>query len=410
MKQHNELQAFFQDRLAGYLDLLHQMVDINSFTANAQGVNRLGELTAACFAPLGFQAETVQSTNPRYGQHLYLTRRGTGQQTLALISHLDTVFAPEEEIQNDFHWRVDGDRVFGPGTVDIKGGTVMILMTLEGLQHSYPEIFESITWIVALDATEETLSVDFDRALLDRLTVAPNPSACLVFEGGTPANGKYPYVTARKGRASFKVLVEGRSAHAGNRHHQGANAIVQMGHTVQRIAALTNYDQQITFNVGVVRGGVVVNRVPHFAEAEVEMRAFSPEIFEQGVADMLALSGQAEVVSRDGYPCKVDIRLTDRSAPWPRNPQTDRLFDLWREVGSGLGMPVIPEERGGLSDGNLLWNHYPTLDGLGPEGNNAHCSEWARDGSKEQEYAVISSFVPKAVLNTLAITQLIEGQ
>lgn len=409
MKKHEELGAFFEQRLAGYLDLLHQMVDINSFTANPQGVNQLGELTAARFAILGFDVEKVQSANPRYGQHLYLTRHGTGPHTLALISHLDTVFAPEEEIQNDFHWRVEGDRVFGPGTVDIKGGTVMILMTLEALQRHFPEIFESTTWIVALDATEETLSIDFDHHLLERLAEAPAPLACLVFEGGTPANGKYPYVTARKGRASFKVQVEGRSAHAGNRHHQGANAIVQMGHTVQRIAALTNYDQQITFNVGVVRGGVVVNRVPHFAEAEVEMRAFSPQIFEQGVADMLALNGQAQVVSQDGYPCKVEIRLTDRSVPWPRNPQTDRLFDLWRAVGAGLGMPVIPEERGGLSDGNLLWDHYPTLDGLGPEGNNAHCSERADDGSKEQEYVLISSFVPKAVLNTLAIHNLIAG-
>jgi glutamate carboxypeptidase len=48
-----------------------------------------------------------------------------------------------------------------------------------------------------------------------------------------------------------------------------------------------------------------------------------------------------------------------------------------------------------------------TLDGLGPSGENAHCSERSEDGSKEQEYVLASSFVPKAVLNTVAIIGLI---
>ena len=43
------------------LEMLRQMVGINSFTANRQGVDRLGRLTAECFAPLGFTAEFVPS-------------------------------------------------------------------------------------------------------------------------------------------------------------------------------------------------------------------------------------------------------------------------------------------------------------------------------------------------------------
>ena len=79
------------------------MVGINSFTGNRDGVNRLGRFTAESFAPLGFTHEFVPSTNPSYGDHLVLTRRGRSARSLAMISHLDTVFPPEEEARNNFH-------------------------------------------------------------------------------------------------------------------------------------------------------------------------------------------------------------------------------------------------------------------------------------------------------------------
>ena len=105
-------------QLPAGLDLLRQMVGINSFTANPAGVNSLGQLTAEAFAPLGFAAEFVPSTNPAWGKHLVLTRTGLSARNLAMISHLDTVFPPEEEARNNFHWLVEGDRIFGPGTQD----------------------------------------------------------------------------------------------------------------------------------------------------------------------------------------------------------------------------------------------------------------------------------------------------
>jgi glutamate carboxypeptidase len=416
MVSHELIQGFLQDNLPTYIEILHRMVDINSFTSNAAGVNRLAQLTSNVFSQLDFNSEYVQSANPDYGNHLFLTRtihRPPGQGTvttsfsnpvIALISHLDTVFSPEEEVSNNFTWRPEGDRLYGPGTVDIKGGTVMIYMVLDALRTIAPQVFDSITWIIALDASEEVLSDDFGRLLLSRLP--PETLACLVFESGTYNGGAFPLVVARKGRATFKVTAEGRSAHAGNAHTQGANAIVQLAHTVQQIAAFTDYSQQITFNVGTVNGGSVINRVPHNAQAEVEMRAFSPEVFRSGYERMLSLNGSSQVSSNNGFPCRVSVSLINETAPWPPNAGTERLYNLWTQTANRIGWQTLPEERGGLSDGNLLWEHIPTLDGLGPSGANAHCSERSPDGNKDQEYAQLSSFVPKAVLNSLALLAL----
>ncbi len=407
----DQLQDYLSQRLPEYLEILRQMVVINSFTANAAGVNRLAEYTAGVFEAFGFQPEFIQSVNPAFGRHLFLQPAANPDlnlPTIALISHLDTVFPPEEEVQNDFTWRLEGDRAYGPGTVDIKGGTVMIYCLMDILRNFAPKIYSGVRWLICLDASEETLSEDFGSLCLERL---PETStlACLVFEGGTPNPDAFQIVTARKGRAEFRILVEGRGAHAGNYHKQGANAIVQLARTIMDVASFTDYARNITFNVGVVHGGSVVNRVPHQAEAAVEMRSFDPQVFEEGLAHMLVLDGSSQISSHDGFPCRVSVELLSRNPPWPRNPQTDRLYELWSISANSLGFNTLPEQRGGLSDGNHLWHHHPSLDGLGPAGNNAHCSERSADGSKEQEYLQISSFVPKALINFTAITNLVKG-
>jgi glutamate carboxypeptidase len=153
-----------------------------------------------------------------------------------------------------------------------------------------------------------------------------------------------------------------------------------------------------------------LNRVPHEAWAEGELRAFKPEIFAQAKADLLALAGPGEVRSvEDGFACEVRAEILTESRPWPRNAGTDALMALWQNTGEEIGEKLRGEERGGLSDGNLLWDALPTIDGLGPWGDNDHCSERSADGSKLPEYVEISSFVPKAAVNTLAIARLIEA-
>src|SRR5690349_10450330 len=140
------LNQFLEQQLPAALEMLRQMVGMNSFTDNRDGVNRLGRFTADCFAPLGFKAEFVPSANPGWGDHLVLVRPGMSGRGIAMISHLDTVFPPEEEARNNFQWLVEGDRIYGPGTHDIKGGTVMMWLILSALRAQAPKEFGDITW------------------------------------------------------------------------------------------------------------------------------------------------------------------------------------------------------------------------------------------------------------------------
>ena len=407
-----QIKKYLDRHLSDYLTLLEQMVAVNSFTANSAGVNELGQMTAQIFSDLGFVAETVQSVDALYGKHLILTREGRSRDgrpvpKIGLVSHLDTVFPADEELRNNFEWREEGERIYGPGVVDIKGGTIVIYMILSALQALAPDVFEVITWIVLLDATEETGGQDFGRLCVQRL--GAEALACLVFEPGNWSGNRPHLVVARKGMVVYRIEVEGKAAHAGSSHAKGANAVLQMADVIKRICSMTDYERDLTYNVGTVAGGTVINRVPHFAAASVEMRAFQMDVFEEGIANMLALNKLSTVTTANGeYACRVKAKVLHQVLPWPRNGRTDDLFDLWRETAESLGYDAVPEERAGLSDGNFFWEELPTLDGLGPAGGNAHCSERSADGSKDQEYVLASTFVPKAHLNSMALLRLVQ--
>ncbi len=397
------LRGLLAERLPATLELLRQWVDTNSHTSNREGVNCLGRLTAEPFGRLGFVPEFVPHRDPAFGDHLVLTRRGNRPRGIALISHLDTVFPAEEEVRNAFRWQPEGERIYGPGTIDIKGGTAMMYAVLEALANTSAELFESVTWIVLLDATEETLSDHFADVCRERLD-PERTLAALVFESEGRPQGRPAVVVARKGRATFRVTVEGRAAHAGARHARGANAITQLARLVERIDRFTNHAADLTFNVGRIQGGSALNRVPHLAAAELEMRAFSPKMYCDGVEAVLALAGPGDVSSpSDGHRCQVRVELLTESPPWPRNPGTDALYERWRTAGAGLGLELDAEERGGLSDGNWISRWLPTLDGLGPFGDNDHCSERSADGSKTPEFLWVPSFLPKALLNAVVL-------
>ena len=400
------LRSTIERHLPEALRFLERLVAVNSFTANRAGVLHNAELVAAQFRELGFAEERVPAENPLFGDHQFLRRSGKGSNAVMLVTHLDTVYPEEEEKRHGFSWQVEAERIYGPGVNDNKGGTVMIWLVLSALRDFAPEVFESLSWDIAANAAEEELVPDFPQLCLARM-----PRECraaLVFEACGGSGRGMSLARCRKGSANMRVYVEGRGAHAGSRHREGANAIVEIAKVIDRIARVTDYSRELTVNVGSIKGGGPVNRVPHFAECEFNMRAFDEAILQTGIDAMFALENEPASVRAvsDGFACRVKVQLLNRNPAWPQSARTDDLIELWMQAADRLGLQLRAEPRGGLSDGNYLSRFVPTLDGLGPFGLNGHSSERSPDGSKLPEYAVVSSFLDMGAINVAAIREL----
>jgi glutamate carboxypeptidase len=389
------------------LAFLKRLVAVNSFTGNRAGVLQSGEIVSAQFRKLGFCSERVPAENQAFGDHLFLNRPGHRGAGLLLVTHLDTVYPAEEEVKNRFGWLAEGDRIYGPGVNDNKGGTAMIWLVLAVLRDIALDVFEGTSWLIAANAAEEELVRDFPESCRSR--VPQNCRAALIFEACGGSGHGLSLVRSRKGSANLRVTVEGRGAHAGSSHREGANAIVEMARLVEEIAKLTDYSRDLTVNVGSIAGGGASNRVPHHAECRVNIRAFEEGVLQNAIDAIFALKDEPVAVraDSDGFSCRVGVELLSCNPPWQQNPQTDRLIEVWMRSASRLGASLLAEPRGGLSDGNYLSQFLPTLDGLGPFGLRGHSSERSVDGSKVPEFLITSSFREMGAINITAIRDLI---
>ena len=241
------LRGSLERHVSEALNFLRELVEINSFTLNRDGVNRNAHCIIQRFATLGFdKSERFPCGLSGTGDHLILDTGGDGP-VIACVSHLDTVFSPEEEAANHFHWQpAEEGRIYGPGTMDIKGGTVMIWFMLRALLEIDPAFFRSIRWMIACNAAEEQLVADFSEACFSYFP--KKVLACLVFEADSGVRDQTPpfrVLEARKGTVKFQIEVTGRGAHAGVNHEMGANAILQISRIIERLQT-SNYSDPLT--------------------------------------------------------------------------------------------------------------------------------------------------------------------
>jgi glutamate carboxypeptidase len=195
-------------------------------------------------------------------------------------------------------------------------------------------------------------------------------------------------VTWRKGVGHFRLEVEGQAAHAGAAHDQGISAVKELAHQILRLEAMTDYERGTTVNVGVVRGGSVVNVRPAAAWAAVDLRMSTAE---EGRRMTKAILNLRPVNPRTRLAISGEINRP----PWESTPEGMALFERAGRVGENLGLDLWSAGSGGGSDGNLTAAMgVPTLDGLGVVGNGAHAlSEWVDLASLPRRAALLAELL-----------------
>ena len=225
------------------LDGIRRWVEVESFTADVEGVNRLMTHVAEGFAQAGAKIERIAGRDKR-GDHLAISSPWGGEGPgILVLAHLDTVH-PSGTIKT-LSFKVEGDRAFGPGIFDMKGGAYLALEAFHSIAGAGRTTPLPLRLIYTSD---EEVGSQTSRGLIER--AANSAKYVLVLE---PArDGKL--ITARKGSADYLLEAEGKAAHAGSRHEEGRSAILEVAKQVVAIEALTNYERGITVNVGRSRG------------------------------------------------------------------------------------------------------------------------------------------------------------
>jgi glutamate carboxypeptidase len=332
---------------------LAELVDISSPSGDVDGAERALELCAHLLPP-GASVQRPACSTPGSAPDLIGTVTGTGTGRILLLGHVDTV------IGHDAHQplRREGDRLYGTGTVDMKGGDILALGVARALA-ARPEDFAELAVLMVTD--EEWRTEPFVHAAR-----FADFDACLCFEGGQfGPDREEGVVVRRKAAGTLKVLGTGRASHSGSAPDQGRNALLALARTADALAGRhdPHGPEQLSVVPTVMRSGDAFNIVPAAGELIFDLRARRLQAFEPVL--------EAVAPELDGV--TLEARMERK---WPGMDSTAVTEPLIAGAARRLGRAIVGVPRGGASDASHFADTIAlTVDGLGPRGGGAHTPE-----------------------------------
>jgi len=349
-------------------------IALESPTNHLAGVNGMMDLVAKEVDGLPIALERIPGRDGLGDALILRAGLNTGKPGIALMSHLDTVH-PVGTSTSDLPVRVEGDRLYGPGVYDMKGGAWLALQAFKDVAVAG----SSKRPLSFLFTPDEEIGSPTTRAVIE--DIGRQSLAVLVTE---PAREGGKIVTARKGVGRFEVRIEGRPAHSGGAHAKGRSAIREAAHQILAIEAMTDYGRGITTSVALIGGGTAANVIPQYAWFSVDCRVTS-------LADGALMESRILGLTPHDPDVKITVSGGMNRPPYEKTAEVAGLFETARKVAAGIGFDLQDcPMTGGGSDGNFTAAlGVPTLDGLGIDGDGAHTLS---------EYALISSIAPRRAL------------
>lgn len=267
----------------------------------------------------------------------------------------------------------------GPGVIDAKGGIVILRYAVLAAAQFLAN--RPLQFSVVLTPDEEIgspASSPLWRNISNEFQFG------LLFE---PAMADGSMVSTRKGTGTFVLRVDGRSAHAGRNFSAGRNAIVHAAGLVRELHDLNGQRENVTVNIGRIRGGDAVNVVPDLAVLRANVRVADSEDQRWIEAQVQRLVQKYDTPDA-GYRVRVEGGI--HSPPKLLDPTTEHWMQWVEEEARNLGQTIRWKPSGGASDGNKLQAlGLPNIDTFGPDGDGLH---------SDQEWIDLTSLPRKASL------------
>ena len=357
----------------GFLVDLQKLVELQSPSDDLDACRKAMELASAIGERVtGTRAEIIEEGGRPV---LWL---GSKKPRVVLLAHLDTVWPVGSFMPL---WKIDGDRISGPGVFDMKTGVLQAMYAL----GADPALLNHVALIATSD---EEIGSFSSRNLIER--IAKMADAVLILEAAYGTKVK----VGRKGSAMYHVTVHGRAAHAGLEPEKGINSTTEMAQIILHLSSFENNAKGTTVIPTLLSAGSTTNTVPASAELDVDVRSYTLaelERVDRSISSLVAKHPEAKISVTGGI-----------NRPPLELASTEKLYKKLEEVASSLGLAEIGGVSvGGVSDGNLAAAAgAQVLDGLGAVGDGAHAAH---------EHILISSIPARITLLNRFLQELCKG-
>ncbi|MBE3110092.1 MAG: M20 family metallopeptidase [Acidobacteria bacterium] len=375
-----DFRLYFRSRQGEMVHLLKQLAMLESPTHDKKAVDACAAFVAREFKRIGCKVTTLPQKD--IGDLIVAEfapgRLKDADDEILVLTHIDTVWPVGKIAKMPFY--VSGNKLYGPGVLDMKAGVVMLLTALRSLNGLNVKPQKRV--MVVVNTAEETghpAAHDLIRKL------ARKASLVLCLEPAIPGGA---LKLERKGRLVVRLDVRGRAAHGGS-PEKGVSAIEELVTQIARLKRLRT--GETTVNVGLAGGGEKANVVAENAWAVLDIRFWKSTDRDR----VLKILREAVPVLH-GARLKVSVEST--TPPMEKTKASEKLFVRAQEIAAGMGLSLKGGKTGGGSDASIAAGMgIPTLDGLGPDGDGIHA---------EHEHLILSSFVERTALLTELLKDL----
>lgn len=365
-----------------YLKMWEDVCNIESPTVDKAGVDAVGRVFAAAAKERGWQVEIEPME--KAGDLVCITMNPDAKKApIVLSGHLDTVF-PVGSFGTPAVRR-EGDKIYGPGVVDCKGGAVAGFYAMDALaQCGYTDR----PILLLLQTDEEGGSHLSGQATINSICKRSEGAvAFLNLEGHT----KGEICIERKGIQSFRFTVEGKEAHASKCFEVGANAILDAAHRIIELEQFKDGDG-ITCCCSLIQGGSTINTVPGLCTFSANVRYVTLEQREWICNYMEEMAAKTYVEG-----CRCTVTYGKGRPPMEFREQNLALLERIADAVERCGLPRLHrgKRRTGGSDAAYLTLHgVPCVDNLGTCGGEIHTTaEWAWVDSLKQSAQWLAAFI-----------------
>ncbi|MGB7472710.1 M20 family metallopeptidase [Trichococcus sp.] len=364
-----------------YLRELETIVNIDSGSRNAAGTQKVATFLEEKYRQQGFLTELV-SVGPEVGPVLVAMNAPDEPIDLLFIGHTDTVFLDGEATRRPF--KIEGERLYGPGVYDMKGCSLLTAYLLENLPA---ELKQSLNICVIHNPDEEISSFYSREVIIEKAKTA---KFAFVME---PSSADGSMIKERKGIEKLKIHFKGRPSHAGDAPQEGRSAINELAHWIVRMNTLIDYNAGVSVNAGTIQGGSVPNVVPEHAQMELDYRYSNP-------ADVAAFFDMLEELQAHAAAMEIgiDIEVIGKRPPMVDVPGAKELRSVFEDVGKQMDTVVSFKKSGGVSDANFTTSvGVPTVCSIGLIGGAFHT---------DHEYVELDSIQQRLDLLTAVIAEM----
>ncbi|WP_054895551.1 MULTISPECIES: M20/M25/M40 family metallo-hydrolase [unclassified Pseudomonas] len=370
-----------------YLATVKQLVNVDTGTGQAPGLKTVSALLVERLKALGAEVKTSPAS-PSAGDNIVGTFKGTGSKSFLLMVHYDTVFLPGTAAKRPF--KVEGERAYGPGVADAKGGVAMILHSLKLLQDEKFKGFGTLT--VLFNPDEETGSSG-SKAIIAELARKHD----YVFSYEPP--DKDAVTVATNGINGVFLEVKGKSSHAGSAPEAGRNAAMELAHQMLQLKDLGDPAKGTTVNWTMVKAGDKRNIIPASATAEADMRYSDLSESDRVLAEAQRLVQKKLIDGTD-----VTVRLDKGRPPLAKNAGSEQLAKTAQALYAKIDRNIEPIAMRFGTDAGYAYvpgSEKPAvLETMGVVGAGLHADD---------EYIELSSIAPRLYLTVALIQQLSEA-